>query len=107
MPSTKKDTFSEIIDVLNVGVPLMDIAAAMGCSVSLIKQARVRADAAGKRSPPVNWRRGARDLLRARIKTDHAMLEALLKQADVAKIVSTRTTKRRAPGSRLAGQVRP
>jgi|HubBroStandDraft_5_1064220.scaffolds.fasta_scaffold02831_7 hypothetical protein len=47
--------FRESTDELLNGIPDDEIAEALGCSVALVRQARLREGAKARRSPPAGW----------------------------------------------------
>lgn len=47
--------FRESTDELLNGITDSDLAQALGCSVALVRQARLREGAKARRTPPVGW----------------------------------------------------
>ena len=60
--------FRELTDRLTAAVSLADIAAELGVSHGLIRQARLSEDASSYRSPPAQWDRAVAVLARRRAK---------------------------------------
>jgi hypothetical protein len=60
------EKFRMVTDELLDKVGAEDLAAAIGCSVSAIKQARMAESSPSYRRPPPGWERGARKLALAR-----------------------------------------
>ena len=54
--------FRAITEALFERVKAEDLAAEIGCSTQTVKQARIRGDSAGRRSPPPDWETAARRL---------------------------------------------
>lgn len=69
--------FRTATDLLFRAVPHAELAERLGCSVATIRQARLRQDASGHRSPPPGWQKAVSELARERGGDFLALAEAL------------------------------
>lgn len=69
--------FREATDELFSPISHSDLAAELGVSVPLIRQARLRSDAAAHRQPPRGWRTGVAALAKRRIKILKLLIERI------------------------------
>lgn len=69
--------FRTATDTLFRAVPHAELAERLGYSVATIRQARLRPDASGHRSPPPGWQKAVRDLAKERGAEILSLAEAL------------------------------
>ena len=69
--------FREATDELCTAITHDDVARALGVSVQSIRQARMRDDVIGHRSPPDNWKKALSALAEKRIADYQRLVEGL------------------------------
>lgn len=73
--------FKEATDDLFRSVGQADLADALGVSLALVRQARLKPDAAAHRKPPADWRRGVIRLAERRILEHRQLIDHLRREA--------------------------